>query len=219
MFICGNLLFLAQCELNRNLAEKVLMYFLHLHHHQRHCVPIDDQYLPKSAILNKISNFFSRWKSVKKKKKKNPNYEKKTSNALRADRAIHRVTLHPNRASPSEVLRVPVPKLGDGVVLVPGSLSLIFDLAVSGHANDYIVKNVARALVDRLTVKFAGEIAQDTDGYDLFKLCEDLFLTENERTSMFREGIQSDDLSKIRCNAEDEKKSGADKENKFIDVS
>ena len=45
-------------------------------------------------------------------------------------------------------------------------------------------------------MKFAGEIAQDTDGYDLFKLFEDLFLTENERTSMFREAIQSDDLSK-----------------------
>ena len=80
------------------------------------------------------------------------------------------------------------------------------------------MNNVARVLVDRLTVKFAGEIAQDTDGYDLFKLCEDLFLTENERTSMFREGIQSDDLSKIRCYAEDMKKSGDVKENKFIDV-
>ena len=180
----------------------MLIYFLHLHHHQRHCVPKDDQYLPKSAILNKISIFFQDGSQLKKKQKKNPNYEKKTSNALRADRAIPSVTFHPNRASPSEVLRVPVPKLGDGVVLVPGSLSLIFDLAVSGHANDYIVNNVARALVDRLTVKFAGEIAQDTDGYDLFKLCEDLFLTENERTSMFREGIQSDNLSKIRCNAE-----------------
>ena len=45
-------------------------------------------------------------------------------------------------------------------------------------------------------MKFAGEIAQDTDGYDLFKLFEGLFLTENERTSMFREAIQSDDLSK-----------------------
>ena len=82
---------------------------------------------------------------------------------------------------------------------MPGSLSLIFDLAVSGHANDYIVNNVTRALVVRLTVKFAGEIAQDTDGYDLIKLCEDLFLTKNERASMFREGIQSDDLSKIRA--------------------
>ena len=133
------------------------------------------------------------------KKKNNPNFEKKSSNALKADRAIHRVTFHPNRASPSEVIRVPVPKLGNGVVPVPRSLSLIFDLAVSGHANDYIVNNVSRAHVDRLTVKFAGEIAQDTDGYDVIKLCEDLFLTKNERASMFREGIQSDDLSKIRA--------------------
>ena len=69
-----------------------------------------------------------------------------------------------------------------------------------------IVNNVSRTPVDRLTVKFAGEIAQDTDRFDLFKLCEDLFLTENERTSMFREGIQSDDLSKISCSAEDRKK-------------
>ena len=71
-----------------------------------------------------------------------------------------------------------------------------------------IVNNVSRTPVDRLTVKFAGEIAQETDRYDLFKLCEDLFLTENERTSMFRacSENQSDDLSKIRCNAEDRKK-------------
>ena len=69
-----------------------------------------------------------------------------------------------------------------------------------------IVITVSRAPVDRLTVKFAGEIAQDTDRFDLFKLCEDLFLTENERTSMYREGIQSDDLSKISCSAEDRKK-------------
>ena len=69
-----------------------------------------------------------------------------------------------------------------------------------------IVNNVSRTPVDRLTVKFAGEIAQETDRYDLFKLCEDLFLTENERTSMFREGIQSDDLSKISCSAENRKK-------------
>ena len=35
---------------------------------------------------------------------------------------------------------------------------------------------------------------------------------------MFREDIQYDDLSKIRCYAEDMKKSGDVKENKFIDV-
>ena len=68
---------------------------------------------------------------------------------------------------------------------MPGSLSLIFDLAVSGHTNNYIMNVVARALFDRLIMKFAREIAQDTDDYDLFKLSEDLFLTENEKNWFF----------------------------------
>ena len=101
---------------------------------------------------------------------------------------------------------------------MPESLLVIFDLKVNGHANSYILNNVSRALVDRLTVKFAGEIMQETDGHDLFKLYEDLFLTENERVSMFSEGIQSVDLSKISCSAGDKKKSGVAKENKLNDV-
>ena len=102
------------------------------------------------------------------------------------------MTFNPKKASPVQALRVPVPKFDGGVVHLPGSLSLIFDLAVSVPAKNYIVKNVARGLVDKLTEKFAGEIAQNTDGYDLLKLHEDLLLTaENDRASMFREGIQS----------------------------
>ena len=34
----------------------------------------------------------------------NPSHEKKTSNALKADRVIHRVTFNPNKASPGEIL-------------------------------------------------------------------------------------------------------------------
>ena len=123
-------------------------------------------------------------------KKTNPNFEiKKTSNTLKADRAIHGVTFNPNRASPAEVLRVPVPKHNNRDALVPGPFSLIFDSTVSGHANNYIVNNVSRALVDRLTVKFAEIIAQDNDVYDLCKLHEDLSLTDDERANMFREVI------------------------------
>ena len=43
-------------------------------------------------------------------------------------------------------------------------------------------------------------------------------MTKNERASMFREGIQSVDLSKIRCNTGDKKKSGFDRESKLNDV-
>ena len=128
-------------------------------------------------------------------KKTNPNFEiKKTSNTLKADRAIHRVTVNPNRASSAEVLRVPVPKHNNRDALVPGPFQPIFDSAVSGHANSYIVDNVSRALVDKLTMKFAEIIAQDNDVYDLCKLLEDLALTENERANMCGEVIQSFDL-------------------------
>ena len=126
----------------------------------------------------------------------NPNFEEKISNALKADRTVHRVTFNPNKASLGETLSIPVPKLSDEVVLVPGSLAVIFDLIVSGHANNFLVNNVSRALVNRLMVKFAGEIfRQDTDGYDLFKLYEDLFLTEKERVNRLSGGIQSEDLA------------------------
>ena len=80
------------------------------------------------------------------------------------------------------------------------------------------MNNVSRALVNRLTVKFAGEILQDTDGYDLFKLYEDLFLTEKERANRLSEGIQSEDLAKIRCNAGDKKTTGVVKEIKLNDI-
>ena len=43
-------------------------------------------------------------------------------------------------------------------------------------------------------------------------------MTENERASMFREAVQSIDFSKIRCKAEDKKKSRNDKVEKFIDA-
>ena len=83
--------------------------------------------------------------------------------------------MNPNKASPRETLHISVLKLDDGVVLVPESLAVVFNLTVSGHANNFSVSNVSRALVNRMTVKFAREILQDTDGYDLIMLYEDLF--------------------------------------------
>ena len=144
----------------------------------------------------------------------NPNYENTISNALKAHRIIHRLTFNPGKALPGETLRIPVPKLQDGVVLVPGSLALIFNLDVKGQVDNYLVNNVLRALIDRMTVKYAGEILQDTDGFDLLKLYEDLFLMEKERANMTEYGIQSVELSRIRCNSGDKKTTGVNVEKK-----
>ena len=67
-------------------------------------------------------------------------------------------------------------------------------------------------------MKYAGTILQDTVGYDIFKIWEDLFLSQEERDNMLLEGIQSEDLCKIRSGAGDKKTSGVAEENKLNKV-
>ena len=50
-------------------------------------------------------------------------------------------------------------------------------------------------------MKCAGAMLQDTVGYDIFKIWEDLFLSQEERDNTLFEDIQSDDLCKIRSGA------------------
>ena len=145
-----------------------------------------------------------------------PSHSEKVLNAMKAERTVKRITFNPSIANPGETLYVSVPKLATNEVLVPGSLALVFDinLKVPGaHANNYLVQNVSRALVDKFIVKFASSIVQDTTSYRIYKTFEDLFLSRDERENMLREGIQSTDLNKIRSGAGDKKTSGVDEEN------
>ena len=131
-----------------------------------------------------------------------PTYSKKTYGDLKAIRAVKRITFNPSEANPGETLNVNVPKLNENEVLVPNTLALVFDIDLSGgHANNFLVQNVSRALVDKLVVKFAGTTLQDTVGYDMYKIFQDLFLPGEKRDNMVPEGIQSEDLCKIRSGA------------------
>jgi len=146
-----------------------------------------------------------------------PTYTSKTSNAIKALRAVKRITFDRTEANPGETLYVHVPKLNENEVLVPGSLCLRFDIDVpkaagGGHDDNYLVQNVSRALVAKMVVKFAGTILQDTDGYDLFKIYEDLFLSQEQRDDMILEGIQSEGLCKLRYNTSDKPTTGVDAE-------
>ena len=135
-----------------------------------------------------------------------PSHSEKVLNAMKAERTVKRITFNPTSANPGGILYVSVPKLAANEVIVPGSLALVFDinLKVPGaHANNYLVQNVSRALVDKLNVKFAATTIQDTTSYGIYKTFEDLFLSRDERENMLREGIQSID----------KKTSGVDEEN------
>ena len=144
-----------------------------------------------------------------------PTYSEKTNGAMKATRQVNQ----PSEANPGETLKVFVQKLNENEVLVPNTLALVFNIDTSGgHANSFLVQNVSRAVVESLMVKFAGATLQDTVGYDIYKIFQDLFLPGEKRDNMYEEGIQSEDLCKIRTGAGDKKTSGVDAENKLNEV-
>jgi len=120
-----------------------------------------------------------------------PTHYLKNLGAMKAARAVKRITFDLTEANPGETLYVSVPKLNKNEVIVPGSLALVFNLKVSGHANTFLVQNVSRALVDKFFVKFSGTILQDTVGYDIYKIFGDLFLAEDGRESKILEGFRA----------------------------
>ena len=148
-----------------------------------------------------------------------PRRSTKTLRAMKAPYSVKRITFTPSEANPDDTLQIHVPKLNKNEVFVPGSLALRFDIDLSGgHANNFLVQNVSRALVSQLVVKFEGTTLEDTVDYDIYKIFTDLFLPEGKRGNMLAEGIQSEDLCKIRSGSGDKKTSGVDAENKLKKV-
>ena len=141
-----------------------------------------------------------------------PSHSEKVLSAMKAERTVERITFNPTEANPGELLYVSVPKLLDNEVIVPGSLALVFNinLKVTGaHANNHLVQNVSRALVNKFVVRFSDTIIQETMAYGIYKTFEDLFLSKDERENMLREGIQDTDLNKLRSDAGDKDTSNA----------
>ena len=120
---------------------------------------------------------------------------------LKANSTLNRITLTPSNANPGETLYIEIPKLTENMVIVPGSVFLVFNLTLSVHENNTVVNNISRSLVKRQRVVFGGETLQDRTNYDLFQTYHDLFLPKEERENM----------RKLRTNAGDKDTSNAKK--------
>ena len=148
-----------------------------------------------------------------------PTHNAKTLLSMKAPYPVKRITFDRPDANPGDKLNVHVPKLSKNEVLVPSSLALRFDIDLSGgHANNFLVQNVSRALLSQLVVKFGGTMLDEIDYYDIYKIFTDLFLPEEKRGNMVAEGIQSKDLCKIRSGAGDKPTSGVDAEKKLQEI-
>ena len=134
----------------------------------------------------------------------NPDRNPKQTFGLKAESTLHRITHNPNSANPEEILRVQIPKLSENIVIVPGSVCLVFDLFVVGHANNRLVNNISRNLIRELKVSYGGETIQIIQRYDLFKTYEDLFISNEKRDSgLIKYGISNEAIRKLRAGAGD----------------
>ena len=134
----------------------------------------------------------------------------KVPRGLKARSTLHRVTLNPSSANPGETLYVTIPQLSQDVVILPGSVSLVFDLEVGGHANRTPVNNLARNLISRMRVTFGGEALSDTQRHDLFSLLSrPVRPKDRKRTQLVQEGISSENMRKLRSDAGDKDTSDA----------
>ena len=149
--------------------------------------------------------------SITISEKIDPNRMPKQPFGLKAETTLQRTTFTPSSANPGETLYVNIPKLSGNNVIVPNSVRLAFDFhIVDGEAND-IVNNLGRSLVSNFKVLLGGETLQDTKRYDLFSTYHDSFLSKDERTKRFRQGISLEDMRKIRTGAGDAPTSNAAK--------
>lgn len=144
--------------------------------------------------------------------------EYRKSFSLKAERTHHRVTFNPSSAQPGETLYIHLPKLSENIVLIPGSVGLLFDLTLkdgsTSDANKTVVNNLGRNLVFRMRTTLGGEIIQDSQRWDLYQTYNDLFLTKEERNDRVREGISSEEVRKHRTEAGD--KDSSDEEGKIL---
>lgn len=136
--------------------------------------------------------------SVTVSEKLDPNRYPKRPFGLKSKYSINRVTHTPSSANPGEKLYINIPKLSENVVLVPGTVELVFDLQVSGHENNRFVNNVGRALVTEMKVTYGGEVLQDTKRYDLIKLYEDLYLNKEKYGDLLQQGVSNVNMRKLR---------------------
>ena len=122
----------------------------------------------------------------------------RTPLGFKAERHHHVITNNPSSASPKENLYIRIPRLTENTFFVPGSFHLSADLDISGDNKNSVVNNLGRNLISKLVVKWGSETILQIDNYSIFATFKDLWLTEEERKNMVFQGIQSDNLRKLR---------------------
>ena len=114
-------------------------------------------------------------------------------------------TNNPSTIDENQLLTVRFPNLGPEDLIVPGTARLSFkiDLESTDDPNRRLVDNLGRAIVKKICIKLEGQEILSIDDSDIYFIYCDLWLTENQRSDLVYQGIQSEDINKLRIDAGD----------------
>ena len=128
----------------------------------------------------------------------NPTHLPRKTKALKANRTVHRITFNPSSAKSGETLYVTMPKLGEGMVFVPYSTFLRFNLTIEmGEVKNTVVQNVGRNLVQNFKVIFGGKTIADVERADLYGAYHDMVTCEEDMMM----GITPQSYRKLRTDS------------------
>ena len=134
-------------------------------------------------------------------KRLNPERSLRTPKGIKGTRQKVIVTFNPSEIDQAQELLVRFPNLGSGDVIIPGTANLSFNIKLTSavDANRTLVRNVGRAIIKKLALKFKGNEIMSIDDFDVFAYCRDLWKTKSEKRNAIRQGIISNDGCTENC--------------------
>jgi hypothetical protein len=124
----------------------------------------------------------------------NPDREIIWQNGIKSDKTHHKITHNPSSISPGDTLQITIPQLKKNDVIVPNTLELTFDFTVT----DQFIQNLSAGLIEQMVIKLGGNSLQTINKHNLYNIYRQLW--KYKRVDMYRQGIQSDNILKIRHN-------------------
>ena len=130
---------------------------------------------------------------------------KKVTTYFKAERTFHEITYSPATAKPGDTLYIDLPRVKD-FLIVPGTFALTFDMEIvldpaepGAEVNTYPVNNLAANIISKYVIKIGSEVVYELDYAHLYNTYAHLWLTEKQRINSVFEGIQEEELRKMRA--------------------
>ena len=134
-------------------------------------------------------------------KRLNPECSLRTPKRIKGTRQKVIVTHNPSEIHQAQELLFRFPNLGSDDVIIPGMANLSFNVELTSavDANRTLVRNIGRAIIKKLAVKFEGNEIMSVDDYDVLACYRDLWKTKSEKRNAIHQGIISTDSCMENC--------------------